>query len=108
MSHKLQALLIAAVLGVSTLGLAACDSNDGPAEEAGESLDNATDNAGDAMGDAADNTSDAMDNAADETSDAMDNAGDEMDDATDDHSNRSTADTVLKSPRRLPRAFFCA
>ena len=63
MSHKLQALLIAAVLGVSTLGLAACDSNEGPAEEAGESVDDAMDNAGDSMEDAGEDIQDAAEDA---------------------------------------------
>ena len=72
MSKKISTLLIAAILGLTTVTLAACDSDDGPAEKAGKKLDNA-----------ADDTSDAMDNAADNASDAADKAGDKMDDATD-------------------------
>lgn len=72
MSKHLSTLLVAAVLGISAVGLTACDSDDGPAEKAGQKLDNA-----------ADNTSDAMDNAKDNASDAMDDAGDKVEDSTD-------------------------
>ncbi|MCP8900086.1 hypothetical protein [Gilvimarinus xylanilyticus] len=42
------------------LPLAACDTNDGPAEEMGENLDNAAEETGDAMDDAADEVEDAV------------------------------------------------
>lgn len=49
------------LLVLFALPLAACDTNDGPAEELGENVDN----------------------AAEETRDAMEEAGDEVEDATD-------------------------
>lgn len=58
-------LLRLAALGLMTtmpvLALTACDSNDGPAEEAGEALDDAADDVGDAFDDAADEVDDAID-----------------------------------------------
>lgn len=42
-------LVLALCLGLGTLGLAACDDNEGPAERAGESIDNATERAGEAL-----------------------------------------------------------
>ena len=42
------------------LPLAACDTNDGPAEEMGEKLDSAAEETGDAMDDAADEVEDAV------------------------------------------------
>ncbi|UTF59771.1 hypothetical protein [Gilvimarinus sp. DA14] len=49
------------LLAVFALPLAACDTNDGPAEELGENLDNAAEETGDAMDDAADEVEDAVD-----------------------------------------------
>ena len=40
-------------------GLAACDDNDGPAEQAGEKIDEATEEAADAVEDAADEVEDS-------------------------------------------------
>lgn len=71
MNRKITTLILAAVLGISTVGLAACD-NKGPAEKAGEKVDNATSKTGD-----------AMDNAADKASDAADKAGDKVKDSTE-------------------------
>jgi hypothetical protein len=65
-------LIAAAALGTAGLSLAACDANDGPAEEMGESLDNAADETGDAFDDAADSTEDAFDDMADEIDDGID------------------------------------
>lgn len=45
---------LALVLSLGTLGLAACEDNEGPAERAGESIDNAAERAGEAMEDAGD------------------------------------------------------
>ncbi|MDA3922971.1 MAG: hypothetical protein PF501_20180 [Salinisphaera sp.] len=70
MNRKITTLILAAALGISTIGLAACD-NKGPAEKAGEKVDNATNKA-----------RDAMDNAADKTGDAADKAGDKLKDST--------------------------
>jgi hypothetical protein len=42
-------------------GVAACDDNDGPAEQAGEKIDEATEEAADAVEDAADEVEDATD-----------------------------------------------
>jgi hypothetical protein len=46
---------LALLLGFGTLGLAACEDNDGPAEEAGEAVDNAGERAGEALEDAGEN-----------------------------------------------------
>lgn len=62
-------LLLAALLGLGTVGLAACDSNDGPAEQAGEQVDDAFDEAGDAAEDAGDEVEEAVDEAQDEAQD---------------------------------------
>lgn len=61
-------LRLAGVLAISVAGLslAACDDNDSPAENIGESIDDAADDAGDAMDDAADEVDDAFDDMADE------------------------------------------
>jgi hypothetical protein len=48
-----------ASLATAALALAACDTNDGPAEETGRAVDNAADNAADAVEDAADDLEDA-------------------------------------------------
>ncbi len=48
------------LLVLFALPLAACDTNDGPAEELGENLDNAAEETGDAMDDAADEVEDAV------------------------------------------------
>lgn len=40
------------------LGIAGCDVNEGPAEEAGENIDNAVDKTGDAIEDAGDKIQD--------------------------------------------------
>lgn len=48
-----------ASLATAAMGLAACDTNDGPAEETGRAIDNAADDAADAVDDAADDLEDA-------------------------------------------------
>lgn len=48
------------LLVLFALPLAACDTNDGPAEKLGENLDNAAEETGDAMDDAADEVEDAV------------------------------------------------
>lgn len=65
MLKKTTSLLLASVLCFSVTALAACDSNDGPAEKAGEKIDNATNKAKDQASDAADDASDAVDDATD-------------------------------------------
>lgn len=61
MTKKITTLVLAAVLGISTIGLAAC-SSEGPAEKAGKKVDNAGDSAGDAMDKAGDKADDATNN----------------------------------------------
>ncbi|BFM21711.1 hypothetical protein [Gilvimarinus japonicus] len=51
-----------------TVPLMACDTNDGPVEEMGESMDNAAEETKDAMGDAADDVGDGMEDACEEVS----------------------------------------
>jgi hypothetical protein len=48
-------LVLALLLGLGTFGLAACEDNEGPAEEAGEAIDNAGERAGEALEDAGEN-----------------------------------------------------
>ena len=74
MQKKLTTILLAMLLGLGTLSLAACEE-DGPAENAGESIDNATDDA-----------SNSMEDAGEDMQDSMEEAGDEMEDAADDNS----------------------
>jgi hypothetical protein len=47
-------LALAAFLGLGTIGLAACE-DEGPAEQAGESIDNAAERAGEALENAGEN-----------------------------------------------------
>jgi len=58
-----------AFLGVTALGLGVASAtgceDDGPMENAGESVDDAADDAADAVDDAADNVDDAVDDATD-------------------------------------------
>ena len=42
-------LALALFLGLGTLGLAACEDNEGPAEEAGKAIDDAGERAGEAL-----------------------------------------------------------
>lgn len=46
---SMRKLALALVLGLGTVGLAACEDNEGPAERAGESIDNAAERAGEAI-----------------------------------------------------------
>jgi hypothetical protein len=48
-------LALALFLGLGTFGLAACEDNEGPAEEAGEAIDNAGERAGEALESAGEN-----------------------------------------------------
>jgi hypothetical protein len=48
----LRQLALALLLGLGTLGLAACENGEGPAERAGETADDAAEDAGDAIEDA--------------------------------------------------------
>ena len=52
------AILIAIV---STLGFVGCESNDGPAEDAGETLDEAAENTADAVEDACEDAKEGVD-----------------------------------------------
>lgn len=47
LSNKISTLLIAAFLGLTTITLAACGSDEGPAEKAGKKIDKTTDKASD-------------------------------------------------------------
>ena len=55
---KLNRTTTATLFLLASLGFAGC-SNDGPLEEAGETMDNAAEDAGDALEDAADELEDA-------------------------------------------------
>jgi hypothetical protein len=48
-------LALVLFLGLGTLGLAACEDNEGPAEEAGEAIDDAGERAGEALEGAGEN-----------------------------------------------------
>ena len=52
---SMRKLALALCLGFGTLGLAACEDNEGPAERAGESIDNATERAGEAIEESGEN-----------------------------------------------------
>lgn len=54
----IRALALIAVLGLGSIGLAACDES-GPAEEAGEAVDDAVESTGEAVEDAGDAAEDA-------------------------------------------------
>ncbi|WP_041524038.1 hypothetical protein [Gilvimarinus agarilyticus] len=56
------------LLMMVTAPLMACDTNDGGAEQLGESLDNAAEDTKDAMEDAGDKVSDGMEDACEEVS----------------------------------------
>ena len=60
--HKLLLLGVVAAFGTALYG---CDTNDGPAEEMGESLDNAGENIEDAAADARNAAEDACEEAKD-------------------------------------------
>jgi hypothetical protein len=70
-------LALVVVLGLGTLGLAACD-NDGPAEQTGEKVDNAIERAGDAINPQgpAERAGEAVDDATERAGEALGNAGD--------------------------------
>ncbi|MFP8967306.1 hypothetical protein ACKC9G_12055 [Pokkaliibacter sp. CJK22405] len=53
LTTKMAAVALTAMMG---FGLAACDNNDGPAEQMGEKIDNATTDAGNAIEDACEKT----------------------------------------------------
>ncbi|SFK05965.1 hypothetical protein [Methylophaga sulfidovorans] len=63
-------LIMFAFTGVGLL--AACDSDDGPAEKMGEKIDNTVEDAGNAIDNAADDAGDAIEDSADKAEDAMD------------------------------------
>jgi len=62
-NEMLKKLAMAMFLGLMVFGVAACDSDDGSAEQAGESVDNAVDNAGDTMEDAGEDMQDKAEDA---------------------------------------------
>lgn len=70
-------VIAAAVLATSML--AACDTNDGPMEEAGESVDEAVEQI-----DGPDTLEESIDEAAEDTSDAIEEMGDDIDGAVDE------------------------
>ncbi|HSC68929.1 MAG TPA: hypothetical protein VLC79_14625 [Cellvibrio sp.] len=57
------------IIGLLALPLAACDSNDGPTEKAGEKVDNALDNTRDKLDDAGDKIKDGVEDACEKASD---------------------------------------
>ncbi|MCB1882609.1 MAG: hypothetical protein KDG89_01230 [Geminicoccaceae bacterium] len=57
------------LLGLGGFSLAACDDNDGPAENAGEAIDNAAENTGEAINDAAENTGEVVEDAGENMQD---------------------------------------
>ena len=57
--QALKAILLASLLAGTAGSLVACDTNDGPVEELGESIDDAGDDIKDAAEDAADEVEDA-------------------------------------------------
>lgn len=59
----LKKMAMAMLLGLMAFGVVACDNDEGPAEEAGESVDNAMDDAGDAMDDAGEEIQDKAEDA---------------------------------------------
>lgn len=63
------------VLGLGTLGLAACD--DGPAENVGEKVDRAVENLGNTVNPQGpgERVGETLDNAAERTGEAIENAG---------------------------------
>ncbi|ABE60392.1 MULTISPECIES: hypothetical protein [Chromohalobacter] len=62
-SEWLKKLALMLVIGMTAFGVVACDNDEGPAEEAGESVDDAMDNAGDSMEDAGEDIQDAAEDA---------------------------------------------
>lgn len=64
--NMLQRIFIVALLAVP---LAACDSNDGPAEKMGEDVDKTLDNTRDKLDDAADEIKDGVEDACEKASD---------------------------------------
>lgn len=59
----LKKMAMAMLLGLMAFGVVACDNDDGPAEEAGQSVDNAMDDAGDTMEDAGEDIQDEAEDA---------------------------------------------
>lgn len=69
-----RSLFFALLVAFAVVGMYGCpqnDSNDGPAEQAGEQIDNAVDSAGDAIEDASDKAGDAIEDAGDKAEDAV-------------------------------------
>ena len=62
-SEWLKKLALMLVIGMTAFGVVACNNDEGPAEEAGESVDDAMDNAGDSMEDAGEDIQDAAEDA---------------------------------------------
>ncbi len=57
------------IIALLAMPLAACDSNEGPAEKLGKDIDKALDETRDKMDDAADKIKDGIENACEEVSD---------------------------------------
>ncbi len=80
MMNKLnRALLVLLAAGVLLLPLAACEREEGPMEEMGESLDDAVD---ELKGDTED-LGEHLEDAADDLGDAIEDAGEDLEDAVD-------------------------
>ncbi|MCB8890123.1 hypothetical protein [Vreelandella malpeensis] len=60
--NTMKKLLMAALIAMMAGGLAACDNDQGPAEEAGENIDNSIENAGESIEDAGEDIEDAAEN----------------------------------------------
>lgn len=76
LNRTLWVLLAVAVL---VLPMAACEREEGPMEEMGETLDDAVDDAQDKVED----MGDELEDAGDEAEDALEDAGDELEDAVE-------------------------
>ncbi|GAB3351699.1 hypothetical protein GCM10027512_26240 [Chromohalobacter beijerinckii] len=63
-SEWLRKMALALIIGMTAVGVVACD-DEGPAEEAGESVDNAMDDAGDSMEEAGEDIQNAAEDAQD-------------------------------------------
>jgi len=67
-------LRIAILAALLTFGLAACDRNEGPVEEAAEEVDESLEETGDTIDEAVEESADAVEEAADEVEEKADQA----------------------------------
>ena len=84
-------IIAASLVAAGILG--ACDSNDGPMEEAGESIDEAVDGVEqpntlkESLDEAAEETADTIEEAADDIDGIVDETGEAMEETTDPPEN---------------------